>query len=397
MTRSRPLLVASVSGALAIAAAAVYLRVRPEAPVRSVDIVDQTEEWGRLLDERVRAEPEPEAADDAHAWPPPLVREKLDEKTAGRIFPALGSPLHRYDPVCYFTNIAHWEKQRTIPDWPEELDLRTNSLGMREDEEPLEQKPDVRILVTGDSHVDGVCSNRDSLVNVLERSLAKSRPGRVVEALNAACGGYNPYNYLGVLEKYRELEPDVFIAVVYGGNDFSGMMVVQRYFHRRSRPRFQPYSQQAVIEGAEETKGIVPQELSQVCYFLNNPSDVEHAFDALAGNSLEMQRVCAKSGTELVLVYLPPPLRGQPERVDGTQALTALGLPPESAELSDRIADSWLAFLAERGIASLDLRPVFRAAPERYYWDFDHHINLAGHRAVAAALRPVVDGLLDEP
>ena len=67
-----------------------------------------------------------------------------------------------------------------------------------------------------------------------------------------------------------------------------------------------------------------------------------------------------------------------------------LKLSAADLEISDRLADEWLAVLAERGIAHVDLRPTFRASKERLYWTTNAHIKLLGQRKIAEALLPLV-------
>ena len=72
---------------------------------------------------------------------------------------------------------------------------------MSEDGEVLDPRIGPRILMTGDSHAAGVCENSESFTNVLEALLTEER-GTPVEAINAAQGGFDHYNYLGILEHY---------------------------------------------------------------------------------------------------------------------------------------------------------------------------------------------------
>ena len=46
-----------------------------------------------------------------------------------------------------------------------------------------EVAPDLRVLVTGDSHVEGVCANSESCASVLERLLAEDAKKAHIRAL----------------------------------------------------------------------------------------------------------------------------------------------------------------------------------------------------------------------
>jgi hypothetical protein len=270
----------------------------------------------------------------------------------------------------------------------------TNSLGFREDTEVRAVKPDLRVLVTGDSHTDGVCENADSFANVLEALLAKQEPARSVEVLNAGLGGYSFYNYLGVLERYRDLDPDVFVVACYGGNDFLESLKVWHYF-RRTYGRGPGTDYNAKVRAAQVELGSLvdfeSQSLRQAATFEEVPEDVESALSAARGVSAEILRQCERDGVKLVCVYIPPATNVQPWLLEPalSRALELLEISPEALAASDRIADLWLAFLQERGVATLDLRPLFRAATEPLYWKSDHHIDVrtARDRRSAAAAR----------
>lgn len=55
-------------------------------------------------------------------------------------------------------------------------------------------------------------------------------------------------------------------------------------------------------------------------------------------------------------------------------------------EVSDRLADAWIAALAARGIEVLDLRPAFAEQTRELHWYPDRHLNLEGQEVVADAL-----------
>ena len=100
--------------------------------------------------------------------------------------------------------------------------ITTNNLGFREDADTPKTKPanTTRILVTGDSHTDGVVHNAESFSNQLEHLLASEYPNRQFEVVNGGVGYYAPQNYAGFIERFAYLKPDVFILTIYTGNDF---------------------------------------------------------------------------------------------------------------------------------------------------------------------------------
>jgi len=99
--------------------------------------------------------------------------------------------------------------------------LRTNNRGFREDKDTDLKKAakGVRILVTGDSHTDGVVYNSESFPNVLEEKLNAASSSPRFEVINGGVGYYTFQNYSGFLRRHIDLQPDYFIATVYLGNE----------------------------------------------------------------------------------------------------------------------------------------------------------------------------------
>jgi hypothetical protein len=126
------------------------------------------------------------------------------------------------------------------------------------------------------------------------------------------------------------------------------------------------------------------------------PAQIEVALQAARDVTTEIQVTCLRHAIALVVVYLPPPTdvawERRAQRYD--ELAHSLGLARERCHVLDRMADSYVAFLRTRGIATLDMRSAFRAAREPLYWEGDSHLAPAGHALVAAALADVVDGLV---
>ncbi|MFG0316050.1 MAG: SGNH/GDSL hydrolase family protein, partial [Planctomycetota bacterium JB042] len=392
------LVLAAVATVVSLLVAAVAYRRLAAPPVDSVAVVDNRSRLDELLRGRSidpsRLAPRP--LDDERA---DVVREPLSLNTA-RVFFTQAGVNRPFNQDFYYARAPNLEFR---VEWPEHPDgayvVRTNSLGMREDEEVFPIRPDLRVIVTGDSHTDGVCSNDESFPARLEHLLAARAPDRHVEVLNAAAGGYSFYNYLGVFEHYRYLEPHVFVMAVYGGNDFSAMVGLQRYFHHRPPPhRREPGIAQLVGDDAAP-RGIGAQELGQACHFADNPEDVAIAVETATRITRELDRLGRKSGIRAIVVYVPPPFRGQPHRfVEETRTMLArVGLDEEELAVSDRIADAWLAAVRESDVPVLDLRPMFRSAEECLYFRRDSHIDLLAHERIADALLPIVESVLEAP
>ena len=394
---AKKLLVAGASTAVfAIVAWLAYPHLVKEAP--SVMGVDSSDALKKAMAERANeAAPDPvDVVPEPADGPAPVVRGPLDEETAANFFPAITrGKMWVYDPDVFTRRAANTGYRRKFKEHPDGgWQIRVNSLGMREDEDVLEEKPDVRILLTGDSHMDGLCANDETCANVLEALMREQQPDRSVEVLNGGVGSHNLYNYLGTWDRLAYLEPDMFIVVIYGGNDYSGAMLLHRYFNRRKPFKTKPHYIRTK-ELTESQKSLYPQELSQENYFQNNPDDEELAIELARAFCWELHQKCAEQGTEVMFVYLPPPTRGQPEIYkEALDASLAVGkLDAERLGVSDRITDGWIEFVRERGIPYLDLRDAIAATEEPLYWHADHHLNVAGHALVGRLLLETIEDL----
>jgi lysophospholipase L1-like esterase len=105
-----------------------------------------------------------------------------------------------------------------------EKEIRTNSLGLRSPELPVEKLPgEYRVAVIGASSVMGAYahSNADTVAAALERRMQHDLPGRTVHVINGGVAGADLGDQQLMLDYVAErLHPDV--AIVYSGtNDFA--------------------------------------------------------------------------------------------------------------------------------------------------------------------------------
>lgn len=358
---------------------------RARADGEGVRLVDSGGDLRELLGDRAR-----ESGGGASGLLDPLLRPPLDEDLARRFYPALGEgPRNVYDPRAYFVSSPHFEAQRTFREhprggWP----IRTDARGLRREGELAARRPDLRVLVAGDSHVEGVVPVEETLTARLEALLAERRTGRTVEVLNAARGGYDFYNYLGVLERNLDLAPHVYVVIVYGGNDFAGFLPLHLYFQGRELPSAgEGWSND--LELARRMYGqAISQGYHQVGYFARANGALELALEGSVEVVAATARLAAEHGIRFLCAYLPPIADVERARVEEGLDLVEqiLALTPDDIASTERLADGFLAALESRGIETLDLRPTLRAAPGPLYWLVDHHLATRGHEVAARAL-----------
>ncbi len=331
-------------------------------------------------------------------FPPQLVRGDLEESVAQEFYPALDSPMYQYDPLLHLRPTPNFQMDIPFGELPSgELEVRINSLGLCHEAEPSSTGVDLRILVTGASNIQGLCASDETAVHHLETALSEKRPGQSVEVLNAGCGTYNFYNFLAVLERHADLDPDVFVVGVYSGNDFFGGVKLWRYFSGMGAALGGPFLPHPMLDQGRGMQ-LLGLELGQVIHTLNNPEDENLMLCCACSITAEIDRICKERDIGLVFACIPGPMTGQPHAMaeERADAESRLGLPADAINVSDRIVDRWLAFVASRGSVACDIRPEIRKANVPLYFPRDGHLNLDGQELVARTILPYVETALSK-
>jgi hypothetical protein len=310
-------------------------------------------------------------------------------------------PKERYDPLCGKIWSPNARFANPFPEYPGGVvEFVTNGLSLREDAEVRSERPVYRVLVAGDSHTDGVCSNAESFANLCEAALvrraqkeAAARGQRFepqwIDVLNAGKGTHSFFSYLGTLQRLLDLDPDVFVVTVYGGNDFEELSWC---WHARGFDGSSPPGQANYKKQVRAAQRISPLVLSQALvglkFFDTYPAEREITVRGAATVMERIQAVCKERGIRLLLLYLPswPEVEPANPAMKLSAFLQAMELKQAALATPRKMADDFLERMAGLGIETVDLRPILKASKETVYWHADWHINLLGHRLVAGAL-----------
>jgi lysophospholipase L1-like esterase len=324
-------------------------------------------------------------------------RFHLTEKEADRFFAIAQNTRVLYEPWMALREIPNEAAEMTWREHPDgKFVFRTNSLGCREDHELDAVPRDLRILVAGDSHTCGICNNPESFANRLEASLAADRPTKTVEVLNTGLGGYNLYNYLGALYRFRDFKPQVFVVAIFGGNDFVDFFPLYLHFARKPWPATSAAADKRRREALKISGDAMGQGLATLDNLRSWESEHTEIMNASLQMCLEIRRTAERMNCPVVFVYIPCPFeltwpKPAAHYVKTRDALEFVDADFEMlADLADRVLDG----LRAKGIRPIDMRPVFEKEPTPPYWRADFHLNLRGHELIAEALKPVVDELL---
>lgn len=376
------LILALVLGGL-VGLAIQRTRGGPEPVVEHIQVSDNRSAITRILGER--------AVEVPPGAPASFRLEPMDEPTARALFNQLANQSNQFDPHCFFRYRPEVELEILYPEHPDgRWTLRTNELGLRNDG-PLLPAPDLRLLVTGDSHTDGICNNAEGFPALLAERL-----GAGVDVANAGKSGYSFYNYLGVLETFAGLEPDLFVVCVYGGNDYAEVLLPHHYHQRLPWPDPEFMGREKLAAVREYlSAGVLPQGFMQATLFQKNPELEPLCAEAVGLLVDAIGRRCAERSMPWLVVYIPSALEVQPERYDPelSRAVADLELDEASLGAVGRLTEVLFERLRARGVEVLDLRPVFREQDRELYWHTDHHLNLEANQLVASELARLIEGL----
>ena len=283
------------------------------------------------------------------------------------------------------TGHAHTPNFRTSYPWPESDSIikHTNNFGFVEREPTKADKGDsiFRILITGDSHIDGVVSTNETFPNVLESELNKFQNDKKAEVLNAGVGFYSFQNYSGVIKKHKSLKPDLFVVTVYTGNDFiegylyekdnQGVLSsLQTFWYRIKKGFFQ-----------WQTKAASTQSTNQILFFKIFPEKKEPALLIAQQQLLEIKKQCAENGAALLVILLPSKLETETEFRE--KIINKSKWSESVININRELSNNLEAWLKKQEIHCINVTSQFEKADRKLFWDTDEHLNKTGHLFLA--------------
>jgi len=339
-----------------------------------------------------------------------------------------GTPasLNEFDPVLGWSKKKNAHVTRKTGEF--KVTFETNAAGLRDDQ-PVE-KPDgvMRVMMLGDSFVQGYTVDRDDLfVDQLEGWWSSEE--RRVEVINAGTEAYSTdQEALWFREHGKAYQPDVVVLFPYLNDIYWNG---QDRYNRYPKPRFNPDG--TLESGKLKDPGKVPfTNRLAIKKFLNfvraqimggghpsgpnyfQPKDAEFPIqkefapllntppdflgDALARTKGAMKALkadCDAVGAQLFVCPIPPETAlYEDERADFVA--NHLGNLPEGAWSPMKPVQTFLSMAKDVGIATMDPRQVFQAraeSGERLYFKDEWHFNPDGNVAMADFLHKEFDNL----
>jgi hypothetical protein len=365
--------------------------------------------------------------------------------------------LHAPDAELGYTMVPGFS--RLIHTYSFTCDVRTNSLGLRDQEIGPHRSGCLRLMGIGDSFVLGIHAGPpdscfvERLGHDLDAEL-RAHPvttpdGRTwsgAEAINAGVDGYGTSQEVGLLERLGpQLQPDAVLLAFYLGNDFTDnsgrtrMTVVDGYqmleaseagyrnhfrpLQRRVRLWLHAHSdlyaflkerlvnpvRELASPGPEGAPGGGAPGSKSFDYYIYDagfaaclraaPSpELASSLEATRSALLELRHWCDAHQVQALVVALPAEQQVSPEARH--RWIQRFGL--DAADLDFTLPNQRLAALAaEAGLPYFDLTPGFAARIARgadLHLHGDNHWNTAGHALAARLLaEPVLEDLVLAP
>ena len=332
-------------------------------------------------------------------FPPPLVRGELGREWITRFYPGVEHESFEPDETLYVRPRAGVQRRMSPRFHPKGgYDYTVNSLGMLNPYLPSKEKPPLRVLYTGASNAQGLCSFSEAAPGLAQKHLREERGLQQAEVLNASCGTYNFFNFLAVLERHLNLEPDAFVINAYTGNDFFGGTKIWRLFHGLEPlapdiPAIEKVlAQDESFDGELTPTNLVGLEISQALFLRKYPDQIESILAHTCSITEQILKICTDHGIQLSFMIIPGPVTGQPHRMVNTRDRLQhlVGLTSGETTIADHIGNRFINFLKQKEISFRDLRPEFKRSTEILYFEGDGHINLPGQQLMADHLLKII-------
>lgn len=328
------------------------------------------------------------------------------------------------DPVIGFTykpNATTYEKGREY-----KVLYQINSLGLRDREYGAKKDRVFRVLLIGDSFsVSHGLPIEDSLSRQMERELqaiadSVGMPGKI-EVINAAIGGYSPYNYWKAYRRWAPVfNPDVVLVGLspddydcsneYSNYLIEGGVTLDVFKHGQQLSRggtnhivklrkclswnsefyilmrnFFYYSDlMGRVNLWMNAKGDEHiRQLQQ--YMVPQPESMTKAWAKTFYYLQNLKKEASDDGVTLILI--PIPLKFEIDKVEYRQALKANGLIPQQIDI-DQPLKKILSFCRVEHIKAFDPRPAIRNRHSEVpcYFVYDDHWVAEGIRVAVASL-----------
>jgi lysophospholipase L1-like esterase len=322
----------------------------------------------------------------------------------------LGPPvtLGQFDPELGWVKMPNLEVQRHTREF--DVHFRINALGLRGDpmSSPLKPAGTLRVLMLGDSFVQGYTVEREDLfVDILERWWKSE--GRDVDVINAGTEGYSTdQEALWLAGRGRAFQPDVVLLFPYENDLFwnrelsyppypkprinpDGRPELRVLADPGPKPAWQKCALGSLVEALTRPRrlwtpeGGHPLPMEDAAFFHDPPEFMNEALLRTRGALENVKDTCTALKARLLVVPIPHKASIQA----AAQEALAGHIGVDAARWSaDQPTETFLALCKELSLETIDSRPGLKG---ELYFQSDWHFNPAGNRAFAAVLHDELD------
>lgn len=303
-------------------------------------------------------------------------------------FPRSESDYYIEDKLLGHRHRPHASRRFAWPEHPKgQVEMRTNNLGFRHDFDLEAQKPANvrRILVAGDSHLDGVVHNSESFASRLESMLNRDAiPPARFQVLNAATGYYGPDHYAKTLDAYESLAPDALVVGFYTGNDFLHAAKLVENSRRERLPRPSDYMKRLRLADRVHP-GALSQVLNQDYYFATYPEMRDAAIREAESQLMQLAQVARRQQVLLIVILLPAKNDIEPDKMgpEWAECLDKLELDASALRITPGMRIALAKRLLNAGVQCVDPTDALEKYPGELFWKKDYHLSETGQRALA--------------
>ncbi len=272
--------------------------------------------------------------------------------------------------------------------WPEhksgKITLKTNNLGFRADVDTkiTAAKGVKRILITGDSHIDGAVNNNEGFAYLLERRLNSSSRTAQFEILNGGVSYYGPDHYFMLLHKYLFLKPSVYIVVIYTGNDF---LDTARVIEAKDGVNKRPKRYKDALLNCKGNDAAISQVMNQIFYFKAFPEMKEKTVKRTLELILKIRDYCKINKIDFIVILLPTKtdVEWLSDKDITEKTKNCLDLNDLNLNINRELTMTLIQGIFKNKINFIDLYKDMKGQNAEFYWKKDYHLNVEGHKFLA--------------
>ncbi len=190
---------------------------------------------------------------------------------------------------------------------------------------------------------------------------------------------------MGVYRKFSSLESDIFIVIIYTGNDFLDGIRIESENGRLSVPVRSDSYYEDLWNIDNLYSGFTGQFLNQVKFFKSYPQFTDTAMKIMKDNLEKINNLCKKNNTWFLVALLPSKIdtEAQTDSIRIAEVFNIMKYNQQVVIENKKMTEELATWLTEKQIPFVDLFPSFKSSEKELFWKADYHVNHLGHEEMA--------------